>query len=73
MKHRGLRRFIREVKINNRVKERLHGYDPDEYWKDETSQGKLAKTPKPCSAFCCGNPRRFWGEKTRQELRNAEY
>ena len=23
----------------------------------------------PCSGSCCGNPRRYWGERTRQERR----
>ena len=71
MKDRGLRRYIKEVKIRNRVKERNYQYDPNEYWKeDQCAHGKLAKTPKPCSRFCCGNPRKFWGKKTRQELSN---
>lgn len=32
--------------------------------------GKLAQTRVPCSGPCCGNPRRYFGELTRQELRN---
>jgi hypothetical protein len=28
---------------------------------------KSATTPCPCSNFCCGNPRKWFGEITRQE------
>lgn len=31
--------------------------------------GMYAKTPKICSCFLCGNPRRFIGEPTIQERR----
>lgn len=27
------------------------------------------ETPKPCSCFMCGNPRKWFGEKTVQERR----
>lgn len=26
-------------------------------------------TPKPCSSYCCGNPRKWFGSKTIQERR----
>jgi hypothetical protein len=31
--------------------------------------GRYARTPKVCSCFMCGNPRRFRGEPTLQERR----
>ena len=31
--------------------------------------GKAVGTPKPCSCFMCGNPRKYYGEKTVQERR----
>jgi len=31
--------------------------------------GKYWDTPAPCSGSCCGNPRRWFGEKTAQERR----
>jgi hypothetical protein len=31
--------------------------------------GRYARTPKMCSCFMCGNPRRFQGEPTLQERR----
>lgn len=33
--------------------------------------GIHAATPKVCSCFMCGNPRRYEGEKTVQERRHA--
>jgi hypothetical protein len=33
---------------------------------------RLLRTRVPCSGPCCGNPRRWWGEKTRQERRMEE-
>ena len=31
--------------------------------------GKVVDTPTPCSCWMCGNPRRYFKELTRQELR----
>lgn len=31
--------------------------------------GKVVDTPHPCSQACCGNPRRHFGTRTRQEQR----
>jgi hypothetical protein len=31
--------------------------------------GIAVSTPKTCSGPCCGNPRKWWGEKTIQERR----
>jgi len=33
----------------------------------EIAQG-LFRTRTPCSGMCCGNPRKWYGERTRQEL-----
>ena len=35
-------------------------------------RGKAIDTPTPCSCWMCGNPRRYFGEKTLQELRQDE-
>jgi hypothetical protein len=32
-------------------------------------RGMMARTPKLCSRYCCGNPRRHFGERTVQERR----
>jgi hypothetical protein len=37
----------------------------------EACPQKLADNLQTCSAHCCGNPRRHWGEITRQEVRAA--
>ncbi len=36
---------------------------------DKRTVGRLARTPKPCSCFMCGNPRRYENERTRAERR----
>lgn len=42
-----------------------------EEWIEHQSH-KLRKTTKQCSSWCCGNPRRHFGEKTIQERREDE-
>lgn len=40
-------------------------------WSDaegEEAIRKNAVTPHPCSGYCCGNPRKWFGEATRQEV-----
>ena len=37
--------------------------------KNDKIVGKHVRTPKVCSDHCCGNPRKFHNEKTRQEVR----
>lgn len=34
---------------------------------------KMAITPKPCSCFGCGNPRRHFGELTLQEIKANDF
>jgi hypothetical protein len=56
-----------ERKAKTRAKVRLTkwGLGSD----DPARVGKWASTHgKPCSCYMCGNPRRHFGEKTRQEL-----
>ncbi len=43
-----------------------------EYADDGPIAQRLLQTRVPCSGPCCGNPRRWWGEKTRQERRMEE-
>lgn len=31
--------------------------------------GKVVATPTPCSCWMCGNPRKYFGDRTIQELR----
>ena len=41
-------------------------------WFEQTPRiiGKKAHTPAMCSCHMCGNPRKYWKEKTIQERRN---
>ncbi len=32
----------------------------------------IINTPTPCSCFMCGNPRKYWKEKSIQELKFEE-
>jgi hypothetical protein len=34
--------------------------------------GKIYKTRKPCSCFMCGNPRKYFNQKTIQEIRQEQ-
>ena len=60
---RAIRRAHRERLLKKRLK----------YWgsmhKTPTQLGILVNTPTPCSCRICGNPRKFFNEKTMQERR----
>lgn len=43
-----------------------HGYNTYETT-EEVLSGKVVDTPKVCSCYMCGNPRKYFKEKTRQE------
>lgn len=38
-----------------------------------SSLEKVIKTPTPCSCWMCGNPRKYFGTKTYQELKQEEF
>ena len=40
---------------------------------DEASIGYLAHSPHNCSCHMCGNPRKWWKEKTIQEKKMDEF
>lgn len=45
--------------------------DPaDRSWVTARMVGMAANTPKSCSCYMCGNPRKWWLERTRQEIRS---
>jgi hypothetical protein len=53
---------------------RSHGWftTPYKRWDDEEARRHVrvnARTPHPCSSHCCGNPRKWFGTKTLQEVR----
>jgi hypothetical protein len=68
--YRAIRRHHRCRLRHNR---RFHwGRDLAEAGENPRSRGKVIDTPTPCSCWMCGNPRRYFGEKTMQELRQDE-
>ena len=66
------KRAIRRHHYQRLKKKRQH------YWQWPTdnqllvgaSLGICVNTPASCSASCCGNPRRHFGEKTIQEIKS---
>jgi hypothetical protein len=44
------------------------------YWGEKPSDhlGMLVNTPKPCSSWCCGNPRKWFKKRTLAEKARAE-
>jgi len=65
---RALRRH-HKIRLN---KKRINYYTRGFYEKNrvdvEHQTLKFVDTPKPCSCWMCGNPRKHWKEETRQEL-----
>ena len=50
--------------------------DYDKWWWQDASPrmiGIKAHTPALCSCWMCGNPRKYWKEKTIQEKRKEEH
>ncbi|EGQ60392.1 hypothetical protein GGI1_00135 [Acidithiobacillus sp. GGI-221] len=67
---RAMRRHHRYRLYHNR---RFHwGRDLAESDENPKTRGRVVNTPTPCSCWMCGNPRRHFGEKTLQELRQDE-
>lgn len=48
------------------VRDGHDGYPPNAF---NRFRGGFRKVRKPCSGFCCGNPRKWLGEVTTQEKR----
>ena len=74
LRDRGWRRWRRHVVQSRRLKKDF----ADHYdnvaracYTDPKLRAFLADTPNRCSGPCCGNPRRFFGETTIPERRNA--
>jgi len=73
MRTRSWRRAQRERAIARaRRKLRSQGWFTEPYTRWTDAEGevyirKAAVTPHPCSSYCCGNPRRWFKQVTRQE------
>jgi hypothetical protein len=74
MRNRSWRRAQRErVIAHTRRWMKDNGWftDPFTRWSDPEGNEAIRKnavTPHPCSNFCCGNPRKWNNELTRQEV-----
>ena len=71
MRTRAFRRHQYAVR-KERVKHRYYSMWLPEGWIDGRWLGLHAATPKLCSGYCCGNQRKWFGEKTVQE-RKADF
>lgn len=70
MRHRGLRRAHRErLKARVRARMRRIWRDGRALADDPRQVARWVTTRQPCSCAMCGNPRRWFGAKTRQERR----
>lgn len=53
-----------------KVKRRHYGYGDSQSGPLSTKHaGSVVNTPRPCSCWMCGNPRRYFGEPTMPERR----
>ncbi|MDQ3749380.1 MAG: hypothetical protein M3367_10275 [Acidobacteriota bacterium] len=74
MKTREIRRHNAE-KFKRRCQKRLrNGFTADSKGlaNDPKFVGKLARTRQSCSCFMCGNPRKYFNEKTVGERRQEQ-
>jgi hypothetical protein len=55
-----------------RMKRRVTSYYGGYARHDPRETGRIARTRALCSGPCCGNPRRWFGARTLQEIRAAE-
>lgn len=63
----GIKRARRILRIKRAMFSNRHMSEPD-YFSDDGEYAKiLIKTHVPCSCPMCGNPRRYFGERTIQE------
>ena len=57
---------VRKERVRHRYYSGWFGNErPTPFW-----LGFHAGTPHPCSRYCCGNPRKWFGEVTQQERRS---
>jgi hypothetical protein len=68
MRDRAFRRF-QELKKKKWVQKVFHKWRP----LDETSVGIIAHSPATCSCYACGNPRKWWDQKTMQEKKMDDF
>jgi hypothetical protein len=64
-----LKKSIRRHHASRLLKTRRHHWGRDLLHEEGRIKGKTINTPTPCSCAMCGNPRKFFNEKTIQERR----
>ena len=72
IKKRALRRHHYRRRIEEFRRRYRNRWEMDDEWITPFRLGFTANTPHPCSGPCCGNPRKWWNDKTRQEKRADE-
>lgn len=60
------KRAVRRAHIKRLKAARKHWWGRD---LSDDEQGRVVDTPKPCSCWMCGNPRKYFRERTIQERR----
>ena len=79
MRDRSWRRAQRERAIAHTrrwMKDNGWFTDPFTRWSDPEGEEAIRKnaiTPHPCSSYCCGNPRKWFGESTLAEKRANDW
>lgn len=74
MRNRSWRRAQRErviARTRRWMKDNGWFTEPFTRWSDSECEEVVRKnaiTPHPCSGHCCGNPRKWFGQATRQEV-----
>ena len=72
MRNREYRRYQRDKKKLKIKKMLLNNWGWNPIDVTDTIIGLMAATPKGCSSYCCGNPRKWFKEPTVQERRVME-
>lgn len=77
MQGRAMRRHQSERHMRRRLQEDRNQHYNDlacSCWTDPKAMARFKEQPTRCSRpWCCGNPRRFGGQRTLQEVRFAQY
>jgi len=72
VKKRALRRHHYRRRIADFRRRFRYNWGMEEKWITPDRLGFTVGSPQCCSGPCCGNPRKWWNELTRQEMRAEE-
>lgn len=62
----------KRIHHNRRLKEKRKHYCNNKGILSDRAVGTLFHSPARCSCFMCGNPRKYFGERTVQERRQMQ-